>query len=877
MSKFKLAILSVLPLIFVLPVVATAQKGVPVVSSISPTSTTAGTVVVLTINGSNFASGATVLWNGTAQTTTVVSSTQLKITVTSTMDATVGTAKVSVFTPGRNGGTSMVSLFTINPAPTTTTTTTTTNTTPGPLAITTSSLPMGTTGTAYSATIAATGGTPPYTFVVYSGALPAGLAMTSGGAISGTPTASGSYGFSVGVKDAASGTANYTYSTAIAQGSGTTTTTTTTTTPLSVSTASIPGGTAGTAYPSTTLAATGGTSPYTWSVATGSTLPAGLTLSSAGALTGTPTSAATFAFTAQVKDAASNTATKAYSMTVAAPATTTTSSTAAVATLPQFTVNTNFPSTAGYVTKTVCASGCNYSTVQSAINAVHTDGGDVSGELIELASGATFTENVTLPAYAVAAGKWIMVTTNTAGTNLPPPGARINPTYSPVLAKIITNSVANVPAVQTTTQTNGYWFMGLEIATDPSVSMFANAVFKIGQAETSVSALPFNIVIDRCYIHGNPTGSLRRGVEADGISVAVINSWISDFHDPSADTQAIWAYNTPGPLVIQNNELQAAGENIMFGAADPAIANLVPSDITVTNNHFFKPLSWFSGSSSYAGLAWSVKNLFEIKNAQRVLLQGNVFENNWLSAQQGFAFALSPRNASGGCTWCTNADVTIAYNIIRHTGSAFNISGADSANPQGGMGPSQPSQRINIHDNLLYDINGANYGGASGYFVQVVNSAAPTAHDIIVNHNTVIQSGSMVNTGNPGYTVANFVFTNNILPHNAYGIVGTSSCCGSPTLTTYFPGALVTNNAIENISASGLGASNYPTGNLFPAAWTNVAFVDSTNCPAGNVSTSTIGICALSSSSPYLGGGSDGRPIGADINGLSSTTAGVAP
>jgi hypothetical protein len=71
---------------------------------------------------------------------------------------------------------------------------------------------------------------------------------------------------------------------------------------LSVTTATLPDGTAGTAYTSTTLDATGGISPYTWSVPPG-TLPPGLSLSSAGVISGTPTSPGTFSFTVTVTDA----------------------------------------------------------------------------------------------------------------------------------------------------------------------------------------------------------------------------------------------------------------------------------------------------------------------------------------------------------------------------------------------------------------------------------------------------------------------------------------------------------------------------------------------------------------------------------------------
>jgi hypothetical protein len=75
-------------------------------------------------------------------------------------------------------------------------------------AISTSSLPAGTLGLAYSSTLSATGGASPYSWSVSSGTLPTGLSLSSSGAISGTPTVAGSYPFTVAVKDAASASAS---------------------------------------------------------------------------------------------------------------------------------------------------------------------------------------------------------------------------------------------------------------------------------------------------------------------------------------------------------------------------------------------------------------------------------------------------------------------------------------------------------------------------------------------------------------------------------------------------------------------------------------------------------------------------------------------
>jgi hypothetical protein len=70
---------------------------------------------------------------------------------------------------------------------------------PAPLAISTATLPGGTTGAAYSTTLAATGGVAPYTWS--AAGLPSGLLMSPGGTISGTPTVAGIFPASVTVMD----------------------------------------------------------------------------------------------------------------------------------------------------------------------------------------------------------------------------------------------------------------------------------------------------------------------------------------------------------------------------------------------------------------------------------------------------------------------------------------------------------------------------------------------------------------------------------------------------------------------------------------------------------------------------------------------------
>src|SRR5262249_31173267 len=137
----------------------------------------------------------------------------------------------------------------------------------------------------------------------------------------------------------------------------------------------------------------------------------------------------------------------------------------------------------------------------------------------------------------------------------------------------------------------------------------------------------------------------------------------------------------PGPFKIANNYLESTGENVLFGGADPHIPNMVPSDIEFRRNLCSKPLSWDYLDPSYAGVSWVVKNLFEVKNGQRLLVDGNTFEYNWVAAQNGNAIVFTPRNQEGTAPWSRVQDVTFTNNIVRHTAAGITIAGWDDEHP----------------------------------------------------------------------------------------------------------------------------------------------------------------------------------------------------
>jgi hypothetical protein len=490
--------------------------------------------------------------------------------------------------------------------------------------------------------------------------------------------------------------------------------------------------------------------------------------------------------------------------------------------------------------------------LQAALNAAQ------PGDTIELAAGATFTGNFILP--KKTGSGWVWIRTSAYGS-LPPRGTRVSPSNANLMAKI---SSPNTSATITfDTSASFYRLSGLEITTTyastsgENYGIIALGTSASGVTATSLAQLPTDIVIDRCYVHGTPSGNVRRGIALNSARTAVVDSYFSDFHELATDSQAIAGWNGPGPFAIVNNYLEAAAENVMFGGSDPAISNLVPSDIEIRNNLFTKKLSWKAGDPSYAGIGWAVKNLLELKNARRVLVNGNTFERIWAAGQSGHAIVLTPRNQNGSAPWSAVQDITFTNNVVRQAAAGINILGTDDTYP------SQRTSRVLIRNNLFYDIDGAAWSGGSGVLLQVVGGV----NDLSFRHNTAVQSGGVILAdGSPANSA--FEAADNIAPHNAYGVYGSGRGVGNAALDTYFPQAVFTNNALAGPWPTSGGAttsmySNYP-GNFFPSSLAAVGFVDLAN---DNY--------RLTSSSPFKGKASDGTDVGVDFTALDAALAGA--
>ena len=478
--------------------------------------------------------------------------------------------------------------------------------------------------------------------------------------------------------------------------------------------------------------------------------------------------------------------------------------------------------------------------LQNALNSAN------PGDVIVITAGATFTGNFTLP--AKSNGTATIRVESSALASLPE-GRRVSPSSTRYMPTLVSpNSTAVISA---TTGANNWTFAGLNITTTETVINYGLVTVGLG-TETSVGALPANYIFDRCYIHGAAAGNTKRGIALNGVNITVANSWISTIMEVGQDTQALCGWNGPGPYRILNNYLEAAGENVMFGGAEALIPNLIPSQITVENNWFSKPLSWCPFSTQYAGVPWTVKNLLELKNAQAVMVRNNIFQYSWQSGQTGYAILMTPRTNSGQNEWAEVQDVIFSGNVVQHAAGGINFEGVDDDDVEQNV---MRLHLVSISDNIFSDINGVPWGGTSteSWVFQVVSGSD---HLAITNNTGFSDFGTLIGDGTLSDPSRYFTFTRNICSVGIYGIDGSGSQQGTAALQEYFPGSTVIGNMLI-----GGDSEIYPPGNTFPANMSAVGFA---NWQAGNYQ--------LLPGSPYQGMGANVADVVASLRGVNGTS-----
>jgi hypothetical protein len=460
------------------------------------------------------------------------------------------------------------------------------------------------------------------------------------------------------------------------------------------------------------------------------------------------------------------------------------------------------------------------------------------GDTIMLEAGAVFTGPFILPPRPSNDSDWITIRTNASDSSFPAQGLRVSPAQASLMPRLVSPG-KNLPALRTEMGAHHYRLIGLEITLqDPAAA--SRELLVLGSAQDEIqniktlSSVPHHLVVDRCYIHSFPSNSeVVRGISLNSASTDIINSYISEIHGTATDSQAIFSWNGPGPYNIINNYLEGSTENLAFGNGEGT--HLVARNVVIKHNYMFKPLSWRG--------KWLTKNLFEIKGAEQVLIEGNIFENCWQDGQNGNAIVFTIRYGPGN-------NIDFKNNIIRHAGSGFAVTNFIS---------NSEMHDIRITNNLIEDIDTVKWGGA-GIFVHISGVA-----NVTVDHNTIFHDGTIVQAyddSGKGTQIQNFVYTNNIAAHNAYGISGGGF--GVTAIKNFFPGSTFRRNIIAAVPSFLDIPTTYPLDNFYPASLNDVGFTDRA---AGNY--------RLSAKSRYRARATDGKDVGCDFDALDAATSGV--
>jgi hypothetical protein len=337
--------------------------------------------------------------------------------------------------------------------------------------------------------------------------------------------------------------------------------------------------------------------------------------------------------------------------------------------------------------------------------------------------------------------------------------------YADVLPKLKSN-VKGKPTIFAGNGAHHFRFVGVEF---PSTIEGLYSIIELGTTEEKTAEeLPITSSSIAFTFTGAPPKDSGEVVAANGRFIKIANSYISDIKRKGEESQAIAVWGYDGPVEIVNNYLEAAAINLLFGGAGSSL-RLVPTGV-VHGNHLNKPLNWREEG-------WLVKNLFEIKNGKRIKIENNLMTNNWGMGQDGAAILFTTRDEGNGDATIIE-DIEFVSNIVRSSANAVSIYGSEG---RGG-------HRLAIRNNFFEDINGAKWGSA-GYFMK------STGWDgLTIENNTIIQTGSIASAyGNP---VKNFVFRNNIVFENEYGIKGDSMGSGQEVIDKLFSKGTVTCNII---------------------------------------------------------------------------------
>lgn len=525
------------------------------------------------------------------------------------------------------------------------------------------------------------------------------------------------------------------------------------------------------------------------------------------------------------------------------------------------------------------------------------------GDTLLLPAGESFKLK-SLPRKNCDDQHYIVIRTDAPDSKLPAENQRVSPAWA---------GVASLPDRPAYAQPPGgpARLLATIIVSDPDGVRFGDHYRFIGLEWTktrgsNVGRLAFageadHLIFDRNWFHGWDGEEMHIGLGmAKGAHyIAIIHSYFSSFTCTAVtgsctDAVALGGGNGNLPiyvLKVVDNFLEASGENILMGGA---AATVRPEDLEIRRNHLFKPMFWNPGSPDHRDPTPIVKNLFELKNGNRVLFEGNYLENSWGGfSQVGPAILLTPRNQANRklhtnlCPTCAVTNITIRYDWIRNVNQVLQI-----ANPSDFGEFASGGNSYSIHDIVA---EGLGYKectrGCGGATLQIAGGSPKTPasdvmHDVSLTHMTLVSNGYrralMAMQGPPPSPGApqmhDIIFNNNIAEAGEYGPWATGgtaevNCSLQPHVS---PKLRIENcwdggsSFRRNVVAGGASirqGKDWPDDNFFPGDQGGIGFV--------NLHGGVDGDYHLAASSKYKGKGTDGKDPGADIDAVLEAIHGV--
>ncbi|MBN8610248.1 MAG: hypothetical protein J0L92_06675 [Deltaproteobacteria bacterium] len=447
------------------------------------------------------------------------------------------------------------------------------------------------------------------------------------------------------------------------------------------------------------------------------------------------------------------------------------------------------------------------------------------GDVIELEPGVSYRS-----AYVVSRGD-LTIRTRAIDAAVPAT-SRVAPTDAPALARIV--SGGTLPSLSI--EAPNVRVVGLEIATD---ALDAPSIVRTTPAATDV-------ILERLWVHGSDARDARAGLELNGARTVLARSHVSEIHANRGPRPAVLLYTFGSSMAILDNHLESSGEGVVFGTEVPLTPESAPSDAVICRNHITRPLTWYPGHPSYAGIEWPTGPLIGVYDAERVLIAGNVIERAWETTRGSGARALSivPGDL-GGAGSGRVVDVTFVWNHVRDVPEGISLGAGPDTSPA--------LSRVFVGQSLFEPIELGRFGADTGRIVQLLAGGAGPISEVVIDRVTApgaIQNGLLAEPGARGLITVR----DSILATGAFGfVVGTDEGIAA------FPD-------LGNLVVIG------PRPSVYGASSTVVASVDDVGFVEASASD-----WALSPTSPFFTASSTGGPVGCDVETLRTLVMGVAP